>query len=611
MIRMLSLLSVLMVLSTSLSAALIPSSPIGVFNQLKSAKGILATQAPYLKVVDQLPNASFAIAMASEDSIFLDRASIDICRGMGSDSTDALAFILSHELAHYLLGHLDRHRFALPLQREESAEIAGLMTSASRSTQRQVNSVIKRFSIRHNETEADLEAGFISYLAGYRSLTAGPRFLDLAYAHYGLSPEEGKYASLAERKEMISSTAAMLDSLAFILEASNFALLSGQRQMALYGYEHIGQHYQSVDLLNNLAVLELKNFAQQYEGILFYELPTVLSNPSPPLFSDATPSFGDPDEMKALIAADKLRYQADSDHIDGIIAKLDKALEINPHFIPAYLNKSIAFYLRHLRASQTIFYDPPGRTDELEYAEAELLKAKNILLDLEEPSSREFINVYNMLAIINHLREDNNLAQEWLAQAMELDPLDPMSLINQGVIDGDLSSRIDAAIAKHDEQFQGEFGEMFQARDQHQSELSRRSQYHESLRLDSLAMSLPAEAWTVKTIKVLSSGGLLPESIVLAYTQTPTFSCYEWRKVRGRSTIIQRCTYIRPVSQDMLPASTEDRRVFLRGDSTLQILLILGEPLSYMQTSTHTFMHYRHCLLMISDAVLDSWVLYR
>ena len=82
-----------------------------VFERLNEAKGISALEAPFLVITDGLPNPDFKIAIASDDQVYLDRAVLEIIDDMGADSSKALAFILAHEIAHYIHGHSVRHRY--------------------------------------------------------------------------------------------------------------------------------------------------------------------------------------------------------------------------------------------------------------------------------------------------------------------------------------------------------------------------------------------------------------------------------------------------------------------------------------------------------------------
>lgn len=582
-----------------------------IFNQLKASKGILSTQAPHLRVVDQLPNSSLAIAMATTDSIFIDQASVDICKTMGADSTDALAFILSHELAHYVLGHEDRHKFLRPLQNSQRSEIMRLAEVDDRRTSRRLGSVLQKYAIRNNEVEADLEAGFLSYLAGYRPLTAGAKFLDLAYAHYGLSDEEGKYSSLQQRKQMITETAQMLDSLTFIFEASNFALLTDHRAMARHGYSYISKYFQSADLLNNLAALEIIEYGQIYSEIMIYELPLTISDPSSPVFSENSPTIGTEEEMRAFIALEKRNFLLESKRIDEIIGKLDKALEINPEFIPAYVNKSIAYYLRHLRAEECMLYRPPSLTDQFEYAEASLLQAKNILLNQDSPSSQQLIGVYNMLAIINDMRRDESKAQEWLSRAAQLDSASMMTAINRDVINGNVEGRIDAMLSSMDRDLSATEAELVDYQGARKIELAHFGERYDGMRLDSLVSSSTLTNWIEKEIAITSKNAILPQRIVLAYTQTDRMRCYQWRKVKGRSQIEESTTYIKPVNTVDEVISLNPELSFISGDRFDQIVRHIGRGQDMIQTTTHTYHRYPNCLLMTRDSRLDGWVHYR
>ena len=98
-----------------------------------------------------------------EPSIQISKKAIAVCKSMKKDSSNALAVILSHELAHYYLNHADCSKY-----------FAG-------------NSIVLNNSSVLNEAEAD-RVGLIQTLkTGYSSTKIYQTLLDNIYTKFNLN----------------------------------------------------------------------------------------------------------------------------------------------------------------------------------------------------------------------------------------------------------------------------------------------------------------------------------------------------------------------------------------------------------------------------------------
>lgn len=158
-----------------------------------------------------------------------------------SDSLDALAFVLGHELAHYYKGHDWTADFV-----RNTADLAvgrtlkGLAASSRRSIE--------------VETESDYFSGFYGRMAGYQPLEAAGGALARIYAEYDLGDQLAGYASLAERQTMAERTAGQLRELIPVFDGGNWLLLTGRYTEAAACFDYVGRSFPSREILNNTGV---------------------------------------------------------------------------------------------------------------------------------------------------------------------------------------------------------------------------------------------------------------------------------------------------------------------------------------------------------------------
>lgn len=247
-------------------------------NELKAAKGILPTEKPYFFLQDTLPNPRFRVAMAfpTYGEIYLEESAYDLCvREFGADSLRALSVILSHELMHFMNKHGVVNHFAWKFDEKFTQDSTVLQildeTLPDNDVEKsgfitKVESLLKSYQSRKNEAEADLEGGFVSYLAGYPIGDVSPRLMDKIYAYYGIDSILQTYPSLAERRGIAVSTADRLQVLEHWFEAANLLVAMGRYELALANYNRLVGEFPGRAMYNNMGLICLLAADTYFEG---------------------------------------------------------------------------------------------------------------------------------------------------------------------------------------------------------------------------------------------------------------------------------------------------------------------------------------------------------
>ena len=162
-----------------------------VFNNLVQAYAN-AKSSPELKIIP-LKSGKFVIARyIIEDGthlIEIDERLINICFTMGNDSLNALAIILSHELAHYYNDH------------EWCSDYAYALSTSNLKLAKKINSS-SIAAKTEKETIADNNGLFYASVAGYHVFECYNKLLDQVYSSYSLPHNQPGYPSLLDRKKI-------------------------------------------------------------------------------------------------------------------------------------------------------------------------------------------------------------------------------------------------------------------------------------------------------------------------------------------------------------------------------------------------------------------------
>lgn len=257
-----------------------------VLNSLKQAKGILPAEAPILSNVYRFRGGGKLASMyLDKGEIHLDSKTYRICRSMGADSLNALAFLLGHELGHFINKHGGiNHNIeeAVPESMTQFAAIRNVVhtVQSDNSTSefdRKLNDALIEYRETHDEAEADFEGAFLGYLAGYRTVEAGREFLKRAYKNLDIDTSTTGYPTLSERLAIVNKTSRELERLTPIFELSQYLTAIGQFADAIPLLEGVLEKFQSPEIYNNLGVLQLLHVQTLFKTPLSkYKFPLTL-----------------------------------------------------------------------------------------------------------------------------------------------------------------------------------------------------------------------------------------------------------------------------------------------------------------------------------------------
>ncbi len=263
-----------------------------ILDKLYLAAGQFAVSKPRLEMSKE--NGKGAAYYYSKNLIVLDEKTYEICRSMGKDSTEALAFILAHELSHALKAATKKGKTPTNfLAYDQNFE-----------------------ADTRDEKTADINGIFTAYLAGYKLTKVVPKLLPVLYDTYGLTGRTIKgYPSLDERRRSVKEVLEISDDLIDLYETSSYLLAAGYYDMAATNYEYILQYYQGREIFNNLGVLYL------YQAMDIY-LPQ-------------TDRFVYPIELDASTQLKKIGRGAEEPSMQQKIVRMQLLNKANNHFMTA------------------------------------------------------------------------------------------------------------------------------------------------------------------------------------------------------------------------------------------------------------------------------------
>lgn len=178
--------------------------------------------------------------MMSEGYVAIEERTVTALAELGADRDNAIAFLLSHELAHVYLRHGWVGDFGNSFARTEMGR--KMMKAAT------YEDVVKR------ETEADHFGGFYGYLAGYDTLGVAPKALEKIYTAFALAEQIPNYPSKTERIAIAQRQMESLRKLVPVYEAGIRLLILGRYEEAGRLFVHLAQIFPSREMFNNAGV---------------------------------------------------------------------------------------------------------------------------------------------------------------------------------------------------------------------------------------------------------------------------------------------------------------------------------------------------------------------
>ncbi len=207
---------------------------------------------PKLVIVN---NPNMVAVTSSDGTIQVSSTLIELMRGCGADSANALAHVLAHEVMHYYNEHFWAGNFALPYADAGWGEELQMIDSDT-------------LQLQYQETQADLYGLFYATNAGYVTAPIADAVIDSIYRWFDLPFKMKHYPDLDARKGMARSAAEQVYAMIPSYEAGIYLLhlaagATGNEQFTfLRGassfFYHITDNYiRTREMLNNIAVVKI------------------------------------------------------------------------------------------------------------------------------------------------------------------------------------------------------------------------------------------------------------------------------------------------------------------------------------------------------------------
>jgi tetratricopeptide (TPR) repeat protein len=210
-----------------------------IFNKLVLAYGSpkSAPQLEFSKVQLSTP----AIYYASPNArIVVDKKFFDICKLIKGYERDAMAVVISHELAHYYNDHTFCSDFAFAMR--GNAQLSSRLKQLSKS---------EKIAL---ETEADLNGLFYAASAGYTPFVIYEQLLEAIYTAYKLNDNIEGYPSKKERIAIYLKAKEKVEQLFVIFKEGIDAGMKGKYDEAVEKFETINRYFPSRENYNNIGV---------------------------------------------------------------------------------------------------------------------------------------------------------------------------------------------------------------------------------------------------------------------------------------------------------------------------------------------------------------------
>jgi hypothetical protein len=334
-----------------------------VYYNLNEAIGDGSHDIPTLVMSEK--NKSVARYIPNGNKIEFEYLAYQICRKMGKDSLNAVAFILSHELGHYYRDH------------KWLSDVGSSYAGTELGDKLELEKVSLDTTIRI-ETEADEYSCFYSKMAGYSILNAA-QFFDFLYAGYSFPDEMNRYPSLTQRKEIASTIEKQTSELYRLYDIASIMMLKGEYRCASILYKNIlNKRFGSREIFNNIGVsyaLEgLKYASDEFKDLAF------------PFSIDLSSRLSE--NLRGAEQTDSLKAAS---YFNRAKEMFEKSKKLDGHYLPAKINLAIvsalnndfrfAYYL--LGEMEDMKSNHPSEKLKIEYTKAliDLISRKENAID--------------------------------------------------------------------------------------------------------------------------------------------------------------------------------------------------------------------------------------
>jgi tetratricopeptide (TPR) repeat protein len=210
-----------------------------IFNKIVLAYGS-PKSAPQLQF-SEAEIATPAIYYASPNArIVVDLRFFKICKSIKGYERDAMAVVISHELAHYYNDHTFCSDFAFAIR--DNPQLSGRLKQLSKS---------EKIAL---ETEADLNGLFYATSAGYNPFAIYEQLLEAIYTEYKLNDNVEGYPSKKERIAIHSKAQEKIAQLYIVFLQGIDAGISGDYTTAIEKFKTLNRYFPSRENYNNIGV---------------------------------------------------------------------------------------------------------------------------------------------------------------------------------------------------------------------------------------------------------------------------------------------------------------------------------------------------------------------
>ena len=214
-----------------------------VYQDLILAIGDASKIAPPIK--SSRTESRVAYYSPSRQTIFIEEKFLEACAAFGSDSLNALSFILGHELAHFYRNH-----------GWVSTNGMGYIEAEMKDDWKAMRKDLTLHA--KDETEADIFSGFYSMVAGYNAMAVAGKTLKSIYQAYGIKDSIPGYPTLEQRVAIANNAMENANDLYILFNVGIYSLALQEYDVASRLFTHIyRQDYSGTEILNNLAVSEI------------------------------------------------------------------------------------------------------------------------------------------------------------------------------------------------------------------------------------------------------------------------------------------------------------------------------------------------------------------
>ena len=251
-----------------------------VFNNITNSVGNNFPSPPKLTFI----TSESKVAYISNGNVYLEIKALDLlCEQPNKE--DALAYILSHELAHHYLNHSWMKNIGFTFTSE---------------LKKQLNKDVKTVTNRKiEETQADLFGGFFSQISGYNSLQIAEKVLEVLYKNYKLPEIIEGYPSLTDRENIVKNNIEELNKLSLIFKMGNLMVATEDYNNALKCYEHIlSKKFTSREIYNNLGATYLNQAINFDDDLAKYSFPILFEQNTRASAKDVSRGFDGLSELK-------------------------------------------------------------------------------------------------------------------------------------------------------------------------------------------------------------------------------------------------------------------------------------------------------------------------